>query len=193
MRDALNRGTGGPARSTPGGLPYEIPAAGKTGTTNDYTNIWFVGFTPNLTAAIWFGFDKPRRILGSATGGQYVAPVWGRFMREAYYGKNAKLPKPADWDWPSSIRFHRIDRSTGQLATEYCPLDLVYDEVFAAGTEPSVSCQTHGPGGIIIGTPAPGADTTKRDSLQQPPARDTVRRPPARDTVQRDTMTTRSH
>jgi penicillin-binding protein 1A len=174
MRDVVDHGTGYNARDPgQGNLPYEIPAAGKTGTTNDFTNIWFAGYTPNLTAVIWFGFDRPRRIIGKASG-VLVAPVWGRFMRAAYYGEGAKLPKPGDWEWPSGVRFHSIDRSTGQLATEYCPLNLVYDEVFAAASEPTVTCQTHGPGGII-GTPVPG-DTTKQDTVRPPPARDSVRR-----------------
>jgi penicillin-binding protein 1A len=177
MREVVDHGTGYAARDpAQGNLPYEIPAAGKTGTTNDYTNVWFVGYTPNLLAAIWFGFDRPRRIIGSASGGVYVAPVWGRFMRAAYYGEDAALPKPMDWVWPSGVRFQRIDKSTGQLATEFCPLELVTDEVFAAGTEPTVPCQTHRPG--LLGLPAP--DSLQRDTLR----RDTLRR----DTLQRDTL-----
>ncbi|MEX2283654.1 MAG: PBP1A family penicillin-binding protein [Gemmatimonadota bacterium] len=158
MRTVVDRGTGYSARDpAQGNLPYEIPAAGKTGTTNDYTNIWFVGYTPNLVAAVWFGFDRPQRILGNASGGVYVAPVWGRFMRMAYYGEGPKVSRPADWVWPSGITTRRIDRTTGKLATEFCPLDLVYDEFFAAGTEPTDSCDLHTP---LLGTPA--RDTVRR-------------------------------
>ncbi|HSL72726.1 MAG TPA: PBP1A family penicillin-binding protein, partial [Longimicrobiales bacterium] len=70
MRDALDHGTGYAVRDPQqGNLPYEIPAAGKTGTTNDYTNVWFAGYTPNLLAIVWFGFDRPQRILPTASGG----------------------------------------------------------------------------------------------------------------------------
>ncbi|MGH7470819.1 MAG: penicillin-binding protein 1A, partial [Longimicrobiales bacterium] len=136
MRTVVDNGTGYAARDPgQGNLPYEIPAAGKTGTTNDYTNVWFVGFTPNLLAAVWFGFDRPQRIIGSASGGVYVAPVWGKFMRSVYYGEEAILARPVEWAWPSGVSFQRIDVSTGQLASEYCPLDRVKDEAFVAGTE----------------------------------------------------------
>ncbi len=160
MRTVVDHGTGYAARDPRlGNLPYEIPAAGKTGTTNDYTNVWFVGFTPNLLAAVWFGFDRPQRIIGNASGGVYVAPVWGRFMRSAYYGEGEKLVKPGDWQWPSGVTFRRIDRTSGQLATEFCPLEAVYDEVFAAGTEPQLPCEKHKPG--LLGAPAAPRDTVR--------------------------------
>ena len=152
MRDVVDRGTGHPARDpAQGNLPYEIPAGGKTGTTNDNTNIWFAGFTPNLLAVAWFGFDRPTRIMANAAGGVYVAPVWGHFMRSAYYGEGAKLAKPSDWVWPSGVTSRRIDRSTGKLATEFCPLDLLYDEYFANGTEPTDGCDKHSPS--VLGVP----------------------------------------
>ena len=160
MRDALDHGTGYPARDPEqGNLPYEVPAAGKTGTTNDNTNIWFAGYTPSLLSIVWFGFDKPQTILPKASGGVYAAPVWGRFMRSAYYGEHPKLPKPGDWQWPSTVTTRRIDRSTGKLATEFCPLDLVYDEVFTAGTEPTEMCDKHAPKPIT--PPVPGKDTIR--------------------------------
>jgi penicillin-binding protein 1A len=160
LRDALDHGTGYPARDPgQGNLPYEIPAGGKTGTTNDNTNVWYAGFTPNLLAVVWFGFDKPQTILPKASGGVYAAPVWGRFMRSAYYGENAKLPKPADWPWPSTVTTRRIDRTTGKLATEFCPLDVIYDEVFTAGNEPTEPCDKHGPGKSV-----------GRDSIRDPGA-----------------------
>jgi penicillin-binding protein 1A len=162
LRDALDHGTGYPARDPgQGNLPYDIPAAGKTGTTNDNTNIWYAGFTPNLLAIVWFGFDRPQKILPSASGGVYAAPVWGRFMRAAYYGENAKLAKPADWPWPSKVSTRRIDRTSGKLAGEFCPLDVVYDEVFTAGTEPTELCDLHGPLKV-----APGRDTVRTDTLR---------------------------
>ena len=82
MRDVVDHGTGYAARDPgQGNLPYEIPAGGKTGTTNESTDIWFAGYTPNLLAVVWFGFDLPQKIVPGAAGGIYAAPVWGRFMR----------------------------------------------------------------------------------------------------------------
>jgi hypothetical protein len=78
-------------------------------------------------------------------------------MRSAYFGEHPPLSKPADWQWPSTVTTRRIDRSTGKLATEFCPLDLVYDEVFTAGNEPTEMCDKHAPKPIT--PPVPGKDT----------------------------------
>jgi hypothetical protein len=81
-------------------------------------------------------------------------------MRMAYYGEGAKVSRPADWVWPSGITTRRIDRTTGKLATEFCPLDLVYEEFFAAGTEPTDGCDLHTP---LLGAPRPlPRDTTRQ-------------------------------
>ncbi|MDE2773521.1 MAG: PBP1A family penicillin-binding protein [Gemmatimonadota bacterium] len=89
LQDAANRGTGG-GMHTPGpnggNLPWEVPTAGKTGTTNDGTDVWFTGFTSNLIASVWFGLDRPQMITPRATGGGFAAPTWGRFMAKVYYG-----------------------------------------------------------------------------------------------------------
>jgi penicillin-binding protein 1A len=86
LEDVVARGTGNIAVRTRAALPYEVPAAGKTGTTNDGTDAWFVGFTPTLIAAVWFGMDLPVPIRPNSTGGGDAAPVWGEFMRRVYYG-----------------------------------------------------------------------------------------------------------
>jgi penicillin-binding protein 1A len=87
LEDAVATGTGYNVRAPDrGGLSYEIPAAGKTGTTNDATNVWFQGFTPNLMATVWFGMDRPITVWEGATGGGFAAPVWGRFMHRVYLG-----------------------------------------------------------------------------------------------------------
>jgi penicillin-binding protein 1A len=90
LEDVVRAGTGYNAVRVRGNLPYEVPAAGKTGTTNDGTDVWFMGFTPNLTAAVWFGMDRPITIREGATGGGDAAPVWGRFMRRVYYGEGTR-------------------------------------------------------------------------------------------------------
>ena len=90
LEDVVTRGTAATAVRVRSELPYEVPAAGKTGTTNDGTNVWFMGFTPNLMAAVWFGMDRPINIWENATGGADAAPVWGRFMKRVYYGDSTQ-------------------------------------------------------------------------------------------------------
>src|SRR5690606_10908452 len=84
LRDVVDHGTAYGAVRARGGIPYTLPAAGKTGTTNDATDVWFIGFTPDLLAAVWFGFDRPKRIMNGADGGRYAAPVWADFIRAVY-------------------------------------------------------------------------------------------------------------
>jgi penicillin-binding protein 1A len=151
LQTALNNGTGYPARNpAEGNLPYEIPAGGKTGTTNDATDVWFVGFTPDLVASVWFGFDRPQRILPGAAGGRFAAPVWGRFMRAAYYGDPPQLPKPTAWTMPDNITTRRVELSTGRVANEWCT-DETYVEFFLAGTEPTEACEPRAGG--LFGAP----------------------------------------
>jgi 1A family penicillin-binding protein len=152
LQTAVNNGTGNPVRQAgAGNLPYEIPVGGKTGTTNDATDIWFVGFTPDLVASVWFGFDRPQRILTGAAGGRFAAPVFGQFMRGVYYGEQPRRPKPQAWGMPSGITTRRIDRETGWLANDWCPSDT-YVEYFIPGTEPTQSCEPASGGGLF-GTP----------------------------------------
>ena len=95
LEDIVIRGTAWTAVRVRAELPYAVPAAGKTGTTNDGTDVWFTGFTPNLLALAWFGMDRPVPIceLGpgrrQATGGGLAAPVWGAFMKRVYTGEPA--------------------------------------------------------------------------------------------------------
>ncbi|HEX5727556.1 MAG TPA: PBP1A family penicillin-binding protein [Longimicrobiaceae bacterium] len=138
MRDVVDRGTGSAARTA--GLPYAVPAAGKTGTTNSASDVWFVGATPDVAAGVWFGFDQPRAVLGGdASGSLLAAPVWGRVMA-GYYRAHAP---PAPWAAPGDLATVRIDRVTGKLATPACPPEDVVDEWFLAGTEPLESCPLH--------------------------------------------------
>jgi len=93
LEDVVRRGTAHTALRIRAGLPREVPAAGKTGTTNEGTNVWFIGVTPNLLALTWLGFDDPRPIWMTpggrvSTGGADAAPVWGDFMKRVYYGSD---------------------------------------------------------------------------------------------------------
>jgi penicillin-binding protein 1A len=168
---ALNNGTGYPARDPgQGGLPYTVPAGGKTGTTSDNTDVWFAGFTPDLVGVVWYGFDRPRRIMNNAAGGRLAAPVWGRFMREVYGGETPELATPQPWPWPEGIVALNVDAETGRLANEWCPSQVVL-EVFMAGTEPAEACTPYRGG--LFGAPLRGMplDTAgvRRDTLPQPP------------------------
>lgn len=161
LEDVVVRGTGYTGIRLTAGLPREVPAGGKTGTTNDGTDVWFVGFTPDLVASIWFGMDRPAPIfrLGrgrQATGGGLASPVFGRFMRQVYYGAPAgedgrggvdpALPLPGPWPAPAGLRTAMVDRHTGLLASRWCPAEDQYQEVFIAGTEPTEYCGAEGEG-----------------------------------------------
>jgi penicillin-binding protein 1A len=165
MQTALNNGTGYSARNpAQGGLPYSVPAAGKTGTTNDNTDVWFAGFTPNMLAVVWYGFDRPKRIMNNAAGGVLAAPVWGRFMREIYSGEEPEVETPEPWPWPEGVVARTIDRETGRLANEWCPANTG-TEYFIAGTEPTEACSPYRGG--LFGAPIRGApgDTLRPDTL----------------------------
>jgi penicillin-binding protein 1A len=160
LRTVVDHGTAANTVRGRGGsnLPYNIPAGGKTGTTNDGTDVWFVGFTPDLLAAVWLGFDMPRTIIPNAQGGLYAAPVWADFMRGVYVGDDALRPTPMPWQMPEGIITRRVDRLTGKLATEWCPQDRAYTEYFIPGTEPNEACDVERPG--LFGVPLRGIRTT---------------------------------
>jgi membrane peptidoglycan carboxypeptidase len=135
LKDVVRRGTA--ASSV--GAEFRYPAGGKTGTTNDGTDAWYIGFTPDLVAGVWMGFDKPQKIKANAQGGVLAAPVWTAFMNEVY----RKRPSPQDWEVPTDIVPATIDFSTGMLATPYCPAASVMTEFFIQGTEPVFQCNVH--------------------------------------------------
>ncbi len=153
MEDVVNRGTGLNGIRNVAQLPTDIPAAGKTGTTNNSTDVWFVGFTPTLQAAVWFGMDQPQRIYTGATGGADAAPVFGDFMRRVYVGntdangvqRGPILPKPEPWAMHGLIT-REVDNRTGLLASRWCPEDRRYVEYYIPGTEPTEPCDDTGPG-----------------------------------------------
>ena len=137
LQDVVNRGT---ARSgVRDSAGFRHPAGGKTGTTNDGRDVWFIGFTSELVAAVWIGFDVPKRIKANSSGGRLAAPAWGRFMREVY----ERRPAPAGWERPTSLVVAEVDGVTGYLATEYCPGEVRYFEWFIPGTVPKEFCPIH--------------------------------------------------
>jgi len=142
LEDVVNRGSGIRVR-TQGNVPREIPVAGKTGTTNDLYDTWFHGFTPNLVTASWVGFDRPARIRRDAQGGQDAAPINAAVLRW-FYERN---PAPEAWRRPDALIDAAVDRTSGQLATAWCPAQLVYTEHYRPGTEPREDCDVHGPWG----------------------------------------------
>jgi membrane carboxypeptidase/penicillin-binding protein len=112
-------------------LPPSIPVAGKTGTTNDNTDVWFVGMTPEIVAGVWLGFDRPKTITSGAAGGTLAAPIFGKMMAEYYASRSA-----AEWHPPAGLIAAQVDRVTGQLADSTTPPERRYVEYFLAGTEP---------------------------------------------------------
>jgi len=113
--------------------------AGKTGTTNSGTDVWFVGYTPTIVAGFWFGFDNPAPISSDASGGRLAAPAWAEF----YINGWREYAPPTAWNPPPGMSMARIDPTTGYLATEWCP--ATRNEYYKPGTEPTIQCPVHGP------------------------------------------------
>jgi penicillin-binding protein 1A len=136
MRDVVERGTASSIRRY---LPASIPVAGKTGTTNDNSDVWFIGLTPDLVAGVWLGFDTPTSITPGAAGGSLAAPVWGKMVARYYAAKPEILASRAAEQWapPVGVIFGDVDRATGELATDQTPADRRYTEYFVEGTEPA--------------------------------------------------------
>lgn len=128
MQDAVTRGTATAVRRL---VPDHVPVAGKTGTTNDNADVWFVGMTPELVTGVWLGFDKPAMIAPGAAGGTLAGPIAGRILAAAYAGKSA-----GSWTPPPGLVPVELDRSTGQLASASTAPSQRYTEWFLLGTEP---------------------------------------------------------
>ena len=135
LEGVLDRGTGASARR----MGLEGAAAGKSGTTSDYRDAWFAGYTPEAVVIVWVGFDDGTPI--NLTGSQAALPIWVEVMREAQGGRAAG-PFPV----PPGVTLATIDPATGFLATTACPDRL--EEAFVAGTEPTGTCPIH-PGAAV--------------------------------------------
>jgi penicillin-binding protein 1B len=131
MRSVLSEGTGAGARAN----GFKVDAAGKSGTTNDLRDAWFVGFTPELLAVVWVGFDDNQPL--GLTGSTAALPIWTEFMKAALAGHPDVM-----FEVPEGLTFVDIDHETGKLATPSCP--DVFTESFIVGTEPVEYCPLHG-------------------------------------------------
>jgi len=169
MKDVVQRGTA--AGSV--GSRFFVPSGGKTGTTNDGADVWYIGYTADLVAGVWMGFDRPTKIKANAQGGELAAPAYTSFMTETY----RRRPAPPDWPRPDGITTREIDRTTGDLANPYCPPDSVVTEYFIAGTEPIQECTVHSPfnmGQPFDSTTRPGMPNAAKPPTPPPAKRDTT-------------------
>ncbi len=128
LQGVVRSGTGWRARNLP------APVGGKTGTTNDFTDAWFIGFTPSLTVGVWVGFDQKKSLGDEQTGSEAASPIFVKFMEN--YLK--KYPETGKFRPPSGIYMIDIDKYTGKLATPDCL--YVLSEAFLPGTEPLEFC-----------------------------------------------------
>jgi len=125
LQGVVERGTAASVRR----LGYSRPAAGKTGTSDEARDAWFLGYTPNLVAGAWVGFDDNAKL--GLTGAAAAGPIWTRFMTcaDPFIQHAAFIPPPG-------VVFIDVDMSTHQRADRYTPVDFVVKEVYVRGTEP---------------------------------------------------------
>ena len=165
LSDVVTGGTAAAARS----FGFSLPAAGKTGTTDEYADAWFIGYTPRLLTGVWFGLDRPAPIMRGGFGGVVAVPAWAQFMRQATKGA-----KPEWYQAPPDVEKVAICRLSGSRATDACrhavaeaavpaaldalfpvsdqrasseppPEPNVYEDLFPVGSIPSETCPLHGP------------------------------------------------
>jgi penicillin-binding protein 1A len=184
LQDVVDRGTATAVRA----VGFSGAAAGKTGTTNDAADVWFIGYTPATVAGVWIGFDERKTIVARASGGTIAAPVWGRVMRQ--------VGAAGGWSPPPGIEMHEVDE-LGNVSGQGCmTFGEVRQEYFIRGTAGLTTCVPHDlyayPGAEwdTLGLPRPGeeddwweemrerlegdttaaGDTMRRDTTQPPPA-----------------------
>lgn len=147
LADVVDSGTANRARA----MGFKRPAAGKTGTTNDFVDAWFVGYTPHLVAGVWIGYDTPRTIVRNGFAGLLAVPMWTRFMSAATKGD-----APGWFDPPRDVLSVEVCRLSGHLPGEGCRhaasvsptgeityKSMVYLDHFVRGTEPRQTCTAH--------------------------------------------------
>jgi penicillin-binding protein 1A len=147
LADVINAGTAYRARQA----GFVLPAAGKTGTTNDYVDAWFVGFTPHLVTGVWIGFDQPATIIANGYAGDLAVPVWAGFMKAA-----TKTDKPDWFERPANIVGVNVCRLSGKLPNGGCDhvevvnrdglietRSMIYTDYFVKGKQPTELCPLH--------------------------------------------------
>ena len=169
LADVINFGP--PTGPAPSG--FTLPAAGKTGTTNDFVDAWFVGFTPTLATGVWVGFDQPQSILRNGFAGDIAVPLWAKYMKDATKGDKAQWLTP-----PKGVISVDVCRLSGKLPNAGCHAvdvvdddgsvetrSMIYSEYFVRGTEPTELCPIHGGVSIVGHSPRSSA---RKDSLRRP-------------------------
>jgi penicillin-binding protein 1A len=136
MEEVLTRGTAAAARS----LGFKLPAAGKTGTTNDYKDAWFVGYTSTMTCGVWVGFDQPVTIIPHGYGAALALPVWVQVMNKA-----AERYPPQDLQPTMPIQHALVCSLSNHLATTGCEAaGTAYEIDLPADKVPTAACEVHG-------------------------------------------------
>ena len=136
MEEVLTSGTAASARS----LGFKLPAAGKTGTTNDYKDAWFLGYTSTLTCGVWVGFDQPTTIVSRGYGAALALPIWTQVMNKAAQHYPAQPLQPT-----MPIQRAMVCSISNQLATTGCQAaGTAYDIDMPADKVPAAACQVHG-------------------------------------------------
>jgi 1A family penicillin-binding protein len=194
LADVINAGTASRARQT----GFTLPSGGKTGTTNEYVDSWFIGFTPRLVTGVWVGFDQPRTIIRGGYAGDIAVPLWANVMKEATKGH-----KPEWIARPASVIGVNVCRVSGHLPNDGCDVvdvaqrdgtiatrSMVYTEYFVRGTQPTAVCPIHPrrmlmeslagvgtesgpapiPSGTVAAPTAPPQPTSGRDAPDAPAA-----------------------
>lgn len=178
LADVINAGTAYKARQS----GFTLPAAGKTGTTNDYVDAWFVGFTPHVVAGVWLGFDQPKTIVPNGYAGDLAVPIWSAIMKTATKGD-----KPDWFDRPSNVVGVNVCRMSGKLPNTGCgnvmvtnrdgnieTRSMIYTDYFVKGTQPTTACPLHeenlidalaGAAGMHVGAPV----SAEQAALPPPP------------------------
>lgn len=165
LQSVIENGTGWRART------LKRPVAGKTGTTNNLNDAWFLGYVPGLVSGVWVGYDEEKPLGRYETGSRAALPIWNKFMKEATSGRPI-----ADFSVPEGIEFAKVDPKTGLLATPATKNPVF--EVFKAGTVPSITAETKDAPvssdffmldtGLIKEEPAPSEESAPGEEIQPP-------------------------
>ncbi len=158
LADVVNHGTGYSARQS----GFRLPAGGKTGSTDDHADAWFIGFTPRLAAGVWVGFDRPQQIMRRGFASVVAVPAWAGFMMAATMGNKSEWLRV-----PSGVTNIRRCRASGGLANEYCELTGEVDQDYVSFGHAPELCPLHTSPGILV-APADTLSPTMSISYSTP-------------------------